>query len=353
MKSISVDGRTIGPGERTFVIAEIGVNHDGEVERALQLVNQARDAGADAVKLQLFSADRLVTPGAQTAAYQKSVGASDQADLLRRYELKCDDVERIFDRARVAGLVPIATPFSPEDVFVIEQFEVPILKIASPDCVNKVLLDRAAKSNRPMIISTGAATLDEIQMCCSWLDSWQIESALMHCVSSYPTPIGQAQLGWIRELSERFNRMVGYSDHTTELSAGALAVACGATIVEKHLTWNRFASGPDHSASADPTQFRVYVDMIRQAEAMLGVGAKRPLEIEADVRKLSRQSLVAARRIHRNSRVEIGDLTVRRPGTGICASRVDEIVGTHTMRTIEAGESIDLTMLRRTASDAA
>ncbi len=180
MNSIGIKGRTIGHGHPTFVIAEIGVNHDGSVERALELVQHARDAGADAVKLQLFSADRLVSSGARMADYQKSTGAQDQADLLRRYELKCDDVERIFDRARVAGLMPIATPFSPEDVFVIEQLEVPILKIASPDCVNKVLLDRAAKSKRPMIVSTGAATMDEIGLCCSWMESWQVEFALMH-----------------------------------------------------------------------------------------------------------------------------------------------------------------------------
>lgn len=350
---IALDGQLIGPGQPTFVIAEIGVNHDGSIERAFELVNHARDAGADAVKLQLFSADRLVAPGAKMASYQLSVGAVDQVDLLRRYEMTCDDVERVVDRARTAGLVPIATPFSPEDVFIIEQLEIPLLKIASPDCVNKVLLDRAAKSKRPMIVSTGAATMDEISTCCSWLDGWKIDFALMHCVSSYPTPTSQAQLGWIRALSDRFGRVSGYSDHTTELFAGALAVACGASIIEKHLTWNRFAPGPDHAASADPPQFRVYVDAIRQAEKMLGVGAKRPLEIEADVRKLSRQSLVAARRIRPHTRIEITDLTTRRPASGVCASRVDEIVGARSKRTIEAGEEIDPTTLERHVVDAA
>lgn len=350
---ITLDGRTIGPGRPTFVIAEIGVNHDGSVERALELVSRARDAGADALKLQLFSADRLVAPGAKLAEYQSGVGAIDQADLLRRYELTCDDVERIVDRARIVGLVPIATPFSPEDVYVIEQLDIPLLKIASPDCVNKVLLDRAARSRRPMIVSTGAATIDEIEMCCTWLDTRQVEFALMHCVSSYPTPTDQAQLGWIRSLSERFDRVVGYSDHTRELFAGALAVASGASIVEKHLTWNRFASGPDHAASADPVQFRIYVDAVRQAQSMIGVGTKRPLEIEADVRRLSRQSLTAARKIHPHTRIELSDLTTRRPGSGICASRVEEIVGARSKRTIEAGEEIQPTMLERHVVDAA
>jgi len=305
------------------------------------------------VKLQLFTADRLVAPGAKMAAYQTSVGASDQADLLRRYEMSCDNIERIVDRARTAGLIPIATPFSPEDVFIIEQLEIPILKIASPDCVNKVLLDRAAKSNRPMIVSTGAATMEEISTCCSWLDRWRVDFALMHCVSSYPTPAHRAQLSWIGALRDRFERIVGYSDHTTELFAGALAVACGASIVEKHLTWNRFAPGPDHMASADPAQFRVYVDAIRQAETMLGAGKKHPLEIESDVRKLSRQSLVAARRIHPNAKIELTDLTTRRPASGLCASRVDEIVGARSRRMIEPGEEIDLAALERHVFDAA
>lgn len=346
MKPLQVAHHSIGPGQNTFVIAEIGVNHDGSVARALELVHHARRSGANAIKLQLFQANRLVHSNTPTASYQlANCGADDQTALLKRYELSVDNVERIIDASRVAGITPIATPFSREDVFVIEQLGLPAIKIASPDLVNKPLLERCAQSKRPMFLSTGAATIEEIELCIEWLRGWKCEFALLHCVSSYPTPPRDAQLGWIDDMRRRFDVPIGYSDHTTELFAGALAVASGACIVEKHLTWSRFASGPDHSASADPHQFELYVKSIRNAEMLRGSGSRQVLPIEQDVRRLSRQSLVVAETIAAGERIAPERLTIQRPGTGILARDIDVVAGRIARTELPAGTILEWDMI--------
>lgn len=346
MKPFEIAHHPVGPQHDAFVIAEIGVNHDGSVARALELVQHARRSGANAIKLQLFEASRLVHRDTPTAAYQSAnCGATDQVELLRRYQLSVDDVERIIDASRVSGLVPIATPFSREDVFVIEQLGLPAIKIASPDLVNKPLLERCAAARRPMLISTGAATIEEIELCAEWLKAWKCEFALLHCVSSYPTPPADAQLGWIDDLRRRFDVPVGYSDHTTELFAGALAVGAGACIIEKHLTWSRFADGPDHSASADPHQFELYVKSIRMAQTMRGTGSRQVLPIEQDVRRLSRQSLVVAQAISAGELIGVERLTVQRPGTGILARDIDAVAGRIARTNLPAGTILEWGML--------
>lgn len=320
--TLSIDGTALGGSSRTFVIAEIGVNHDGSVQRALELVQHAAEAGADAVKLQIFRADTLMHPSSCFAEYQKQRVSSDNpAEMLRRYELGHRDLQRITDRICKLKLKPLATPFSPDDIDAIEQLGLPAIKIASPDLVNKLLLARAAGTGKPLLISTGAATLDEVGMAAGWLGQWRTEYALLHCVSSYPTPSDETNLKWISELS-KFRVPVGYSDHSTEAIAGALAVAAGACIVEKHLTYDRDAPGPDHSASADPEQFAEYIRLIRLAEQMRGQGAKRVLPIERDVRSVSRQSLVLVRDLQAGERIQLSDMTSQRPGTGIPAAEV-------------------------------
>jgi N-acetylneuraminate synthase/N,N'-diacetyllegionaminate synthase len=191
-----------------------------------------------------------------------------------------------------------------------------------------------------LLVSTGAATIDEVRQTVGWLDDWAVPFALLHCVSSYPTASGDANLGWIIQLREELNALVGFSDHTTEPISGALAVAAGAVIIEKHLTYDRGAPGPDHAASFDPAQFTEYVRMIRQAESMRGVGPKRVLAIEADVRRVSRQSVVAARTLAAGTRLSADDLTVQRPGTGISAARLEELVGRVIARPLAAGEML-------------
>jgi N,N'-diacetyllegionaminate synthase len=334
----------------TMVIAEIGVNHDGNVDRAMQLVRAAADCGADAVKVQVFRADRLLHSSSALAEYQKgSILDESPLDMLRRYELDEPDLRRIVEEIRRLGMMPLATPFSPEDVELIRSLGLPAIKIASPDVVNWPLLECSARAGVPLLVSTGAANLNEITSSIAWLRGWNARFALLHCISSYPTPLADANLCWIAELVRRFNVPVGFSDHTTETISGALAVAAGAVILEKHLTHDRSAAGPDHAASLDPEGFAEYVRLARLAEQMRGKEGKRVLEIERDVRQVSRQSIVAKRDLAAGHRIGPLDLKVQRPGTGIPASAWPSIIGQRTSHAIKAGEMLSWQIL----SDAA
>ncbi|MGD0542616.1 MAG: N-acetylneuraminate synthase family protein, partial [Tepidisphaeraceae bacterium] len=238
MSGLEIARARFSPGGRTMVVAEIGVNHDGSLECALALVKAAAQSGADAVKLQIFRADRLMHESAAFAGYQKhSMLDATPIDMLRRFEMDEPELREIVAAIAAAGMIPLATPFSAEDVAVIESLNLPAIKIASPDVVNWPLLKRAAKTRLPLLVSTGAANINEISSSVAWLRGWDAAFALLHCISSYPTPAGNANLCWIRELSERFDVPIGYSDHTTQVMGGALAVAAGAVIVEKHLTY--------------------------------------------------------------------------------------------------------------------
>jgi sialic acid synthase SpsE len=349
MSGLSIGDRRIGSGQPALIIAEIGVNHDGSADLAIELVGHAAAAGADAVKLQVFRADTLMHDSCDFAGYQREcVAESDPAAMLRRYELSRDDLRRVIEGIQQRGLIPLATPFSPDDVDTIAELNLPAIKIASPDLVNRLLLERAAKTGKPLIISTGAATVLEIEQAAAWLRSWNAKFVFMHCVSSYPTAADQAHLRWIGEL-DHLGVPVGYSDHTTELLAGALAVAAGACVIEKHLTHDRNAAGPDHAASADPEQFCEYVRQIRLAQTMRGAPGKHVLPIENDVRVVSRQSLVLARDVEQGKQIEMSDLTVQRPGTGISPAQVTTTIGRVARKPLPKGTLLQWEML----SDAA
>ncbi|MGE5611959.1 MAG: N-acetylneuraminate synthase family protein [Bacillota bacterium] len=334
------------PPGRTLVIAEIGVNHDGSLTRALELVDHAAACGADAVKLQIFRAKALMHASAAFAGYQKDRCAeADPAAMLRRYELSAEDIRRVVHAIRERHLLPLATPFSLADVDAMAELDLPAIKIASPDLVNWPLLKRAAALGRPLLVSTGAATMEETATTVAWLRAWQVPFALLHCVSSYPTPIEQANLCWIHELSRRFAVPVGFSDHTPEEMTGALAVAAGATIVEKHLTYDRNAAGPDHAASVDPPQFARYVSAIRLAKQLCGSPGKRVLPVEEDVRRVSRQSLVLTRAVDAGQPLTETDLTTQRPGMGIPAAALPQVIGRHPRLSLPAGTMLQWDML--------
>lgn len=354
MKPITLMDRIIAPDQPTLIIAEIGVNHDGSLHRVLELVEVAAECGADAVKLQVFRAGNLLHGSAVFAGYQRDRCAeSDPAAMLSRYELPEPALERAVAAIRARGLIPLATPFSPQDVEVIDRLGLPAVKIASPDLVNRPLLKKAAQLGKPLIISTGAATMQEIETAAGWLGEWGTAYALLHCISAYPVPADAANLCWIGELAARFDVPVGYSDHTTEPAAGAIAVTLGACIVEKHLTYDRNAAGPDHAASADPAQFAEYVRMVRAAPALRGRAGKQVLSVEQDVRRASRQSVVLRRELHAGDVVREQDVTVQRPGTGIPAAQRDRVVGCKAVRTMEAGTLLQWDMLSPPATAAA
>lgn len=332
--------REISTAAQPYIIAEIGVNHDGSPRRALQLVDAAADAGADAVKLQYFRADLLLSPSARPANYQRDAGDHDPFEMLRRLELPHDAALAAIERARERSIHAVVTVFSTELIGEAAAMRPDAFKTASPDIVNRPLLEALAASGPPLIVSTGASTQEEVARALEWLSPRRDRLALLHCVSSYPAHERDAALGGIHALAELFDGPVGYSDHTEALDTGALAVAAGACILEKHLTHDRAARGPDHRVSLDPAAFRRYVELARRAHRMIGGRRKRVLDCELDVRAVSRQSVCAARRIEKGATIEHADLTLRRPGDGIEPHLIETLVGRRAASTLEAGRQL-------------
>lgn len=322
---------------RTLVIAEIGVNHGGNPNTAIDLIEAAAAAGADAVKFQLFNPGRLLSNQSRLASYQKGK-AADPVTLLSELVLPANVLTEAAHVAHAKNLSFIVTPFSPDDVAELVRLDVDAVKIASPDAVNPPLLRAAASTAKPMIVSTGTCTLDEISPAADLLKLHAPGGALLHCVSSYPTPDGSASLGGITALREKFGLPIGYSDHTSSVQAAALAVAVGACVIEKHITLDRAAVGPDHAASADPTMFAETVRRIREAERMIGLPTKTVTEIEHDVRLVSRQSVCALRNLPAGHRLTVEDVTVKRPGSGIPAADFEAVIGRVLARPVAAND---------------
>ena len=324
--SINVAGREIGRGRNPFVIAEIGVNHDGNMARALRLVHAAHEAGADAAKFQMFDAEMLMSLDSVLAVYQRENGARDPRELLRGLQLSATDLGVLATECLRIGLIPMVTVFSLPLVEHARKQAWQVFKMASPDLVNRPLLRAVAQLGRPLIVSTGAATRAEVAQAASWLRDID-DVAFLQCVSSYPTPDLCASIGAMHDIATITGRATGYSDHTSSLDTGALAVAAGACILEKHLTYDRNATGPDHGASLDPVQFSAYVQLARRSWRMIGDATKSLHDVEHDVRRVSRQSLVAAHDLAAGHVIAPCDLSMKRPGTGLSASAFDEIVG--------------------------
>lgn len=329
--------RRIGSGPEQsgpYIIAELGVNHDGSAERAMTLVEAAHAAGADAVKLQVFDAAELLSSAAMPAEYQLEAGLSDPRQMLQRLQLDMEQMRAVFDCARELGLHCIATIFNLGLVQDAQELGSDAYKTASPDIVNRPLIDALKETGRPLIVSAGGATLEEVAQATQWLGDHP--HVLMQCVSAYPTPAQHAHLaGRLAMLAVNANAL-GYSDHTTATDTGALAVASGACVLEKHLTYSREATGPDHAASLDPEGFAEYVRLARRAWAMLGNHEKKVLPIEEDVRRVSRQSLVTLRALPAGHEITADDLTIKRPGTGISPGELSRVIGRVTIRSVDA-----------------
>jgi N,N'-diacetyllegionaminate synthase len=332
----AIEGREIGTAHAPYVIAEIGVNHDGDVARGRALVRAAHEAGAHAVKFQFFEADRLMSEDSRLARYQADAGERDPRDMLRAYETPVDAMSVMVRDARSLGMHPIVTVFSESLVAAAESFGVAAYKVASPDIIHRPLIEALLRTGRPVILSTGASDAAEIRRAAGWVGAGDAAArvAFLHCVSSYPTADADASLRGIMDLASWTCAVVGYSDHTTSIDTGGLAVVAGATLLEKHLTYDRTARGPDHAASLDPAQFAEYARLAARAHAMLGAG-KAVLPAEADVRAVSRQSIVAARTLAAGTVLKADDLVVKRPGTGIPPFRMQALVGRTLRRTVQ------------------
>lgn len=332
---VRIGGRGIGwRGDGVYVIAELGVNHDGSVERALEMVRSAKEACADAIKLQLFDAGKLLSVEAELAGYQKGV-ASDVYEMLDGLRLSVDEMMSVRRLAGELGLGFVVTPFSIEMVDDMRRLDVDAVKIASPDAVNFPLIEAMMGLGKPLLVSVGGCRGDEVAELDVMLGNHP--SVIMQCVSSYPVRAGDANIGKMLLVGEG-RGVYGYSDHTMNEYTGMMVVACGGDLIEKHLTYDSGAAGPDHAASFDPVRFMEYVRLIRMAEREIGdAGEERELlAVEKDVVMVSRQSVCAVRNLAGGDVIKREDVTVKRPGTGIPAKMLGDVVGKKMKRDVKA-----------------
>lgn len=324
-----------------FVIAEAGVNHNGDLGMALRLCDAARITGADAVKFQTFRAQDLVVPGAPTAAYQeRQTGHQDQFAMLQHLELSQAQHETIHAHCAAIGIEFFSTPFSVDAVDMLVRLGVRRLKLSSGELTHRPLVERAAAARLPLLVSTGMATMDEIREALNWIAAARGGLAavtVLHCTSAYPAPDDILNLKAIQSMTRDLGVAIGYSDHSLGIEASLAAVALGATVIEKHLTLDRGLPGPDHSASLEPAEFEQMVKGIRRVNAMLGTGVKAPTSEELDTARVARRSIVAAVDIAAGARIGEGMLTCRRPATGIAPRELGEIVGRSASVAIPAG----------------
>jgi len=338
-----IDERRIGVSAPVFIVAEAGVNHNGNPALARRLVDAAAECGADAVKFQTFTVDALLTREAPKAGYQvETTGAGEsQREMLARLELGADRLAELRDRAGKHGLVFFSAPFDEASADALEALDVAVYKVPSGEITNLPLLRHIAAKGRPIILSTGMATLEEVEQAVAAIRAaGDPPLALLHCLSAYPAPVEEVNLRAMDSLASRFGYPVGFSDHTLGIEIAVAAAARGAAIIEKHLTLDKTLPGPDHRASLDVAEFSAMVRAIRSVESALGDGVKRPMPSEADTRRVARKSLVAARALKAGERVAAGDLASKRPGTGISPAELPRVLGLRLTRDVAADEVI-------------
>jgi N,N'-diacetyllegionaminate synthase len=329
MTQVTIGQRSVGAGHPCFVIAEAGVNHDGDVALAHRLVDIAAEAGADAVKFQTYDADALATADAPKADYQiATTGAAEsQHQMLKRLELPRAAHAPLKAHCEQRGLVFLSTPFDSGSADFLADLGVLAFKTPSQEIINLPFLRQIARHRRPMIVSTGNSTLGEVDAAMRIIEREQAPAILLHCVSQYPAAAADANLRAMETLSKAFAVPVGFSDHTLGAAVPLAAVALGATVIEKHYTLDRRRPGPDHRASVEPDELTSMIRDIRSVEAALGDGRKRPAAAEADVGRAARKSLVAARDLPAGAVLDVDAIAAKRPGTGLSPGLTDLVVG--------------------------
>ena len=332
--NVMIGGKRVG--ESVFIIAEAGVNHNGSLKRALKMVDEAALTGADAVKFQAFVTESLVSGRAPKADYQKKRGqGKTQRDMLKSLELSSQDFAAIAERARRRGIILLSSAFDEESADLLEDLGVPAYKMGSGELTNIPLLEHVAKKGKPVLLSTGMATLDEIQEAVTAIRTQgNHQIVLLHCVSSYPSRPRDSNLRAMKLLRERFGLPVGFSDHTEGVEVALAAAALGATIIEKHFTLSRKLPGPDQKASLEPTEFRAMVQGIRVVEQALGKPVKEPTPEELKMRLIARRSLVASMNIPKDQVITRQMVAIKRPGTGIPPKEIGNMIGKRATRNI-------------------
>lgn len=345
---LNIGNIVIGDGNSIFIIAEAGVNHNGDINTAKKMVDKAAFAGVDAIKFQTFKTEKLVTGYADMAEYQKfNIGKVDsQFNMLKKLELSYENFIEIQQYCKHKKIMFLSTPFDFESADFLDSIGMEAFKISSGDLTNIPFLQHIAKFNKPIILSSGMATLSEIEEAINAINLLgNSEVAALHCTSNYPAELKNVNLNAMNTIKNAFQIVSGYSDHTEGITVPIAAAAIGANIIEKHFTIDKSMEGPDHKASLNPIELKEMVGAIRDVEMALGTGIKRYNPSEVDTMKAARKSIVASRHIKAGESIKLTDLDYKRPGTGLSPKLYIDIVGKKTNRDIKMDEQIALNMV--------
>jgi len=328
---------------KTFIIAEAGVNHNGNIDLAYKLIDAAIESGVDAIKFQTFKAEKLVSRNAEMASYQKeNTGKTEsQLEMIKKLELSYQDFKQLNDYCIEKGILFLSTPFDIDSIDFLRTLNMSLWKIPSGEITNLPYLEKFAKTDKEIIISTGMATMIEIKDALRVLDKVK-KITILHCNTEYPTPIEDVNLTAMNMLKNEFNVDIGYSDHTLGIEIPIAAVALGATVIEKHFTLDKKMEGPDHKASLDPIELKIMVQAIRNIERALGSGVKAPTPSELKNKSIARKSIVAKTNIKKGEIFTTDNLTVKRPGNGISPMNWYSIVGNEASKDFDEDELITL-----------
>jgi N-acetylneuraminate synthase/N,N'-diacetyllegionaminate synthase len=325
---IQIGKKNIGHDQPCFIIAEAGVNHNGDLGTAKKMIDCAADAGTDAVKFQTFKADSLVTKDADKADYQKCNDSCTQYEMLKKLELTNREFISLSKYATKKGIIFLSTPFDKKSVDLLEKINVPAYKISSGELTNHPLLHDIACRKKPVILSTGMATISEIGESLSVLKkSGAHDIILLHCTTDYPVNFEEVNLRAINTIRCAFKYPTGFSDHSTGIIASVAAVAMGACVIEKHFTLDKLMDGPDHKASLDPDELKELIQSIRNIEKAFGTGIKEPSPCEEKVKTVARKSIVAKLNLKQGTVINSSMLDLKRPGTGLEPKYLNMIIG--------------------------
>lgn len=327
----------------TYIIAEAGVNHNGSLAIAMQLVDKACEANASSVKFQTFKAKNLVTQNIKKAEYQvaNTNNNDSQFNMLKKLELSFDEFKTLFDYCNKKGIEFLSTPFDFESADFLNDLGMRVFKIPSGEITNLPLLEHIAHFNKPIILSTGMCTLEEVKDAITVIKRINNNDlTLLHCTTEYPTPYDEVNLSAIKTLKDTFNLDVGYSDHTEGIDISLCAVALGASVIEKHFTLDKSMDGPDHKASLDPTELKQLVTSIRHIEQAIGNGIKEPTKSEKKNIKIARKVIVAKTPIKNGDIFTKDNLDIKRAGVGISPMKWYELLGTVSKKDYEIDEVI-------------
>lgn len=343
-QEIRIQNKIIGENNPCFIIAEAGVNHNGDINLAKKLIDSAVDAKVDAIKFQTFKAENLVTKKAKMAEYQEqNTGiVESQFDMLKRLELKEEDYKELKEYCDSKNILFLSTPHTVEAVDVLDSI-VPAYKLGSGDLINTLLLKRIAQTKKPVILGTGMSTMDDVKFSERYLRKNGCNNTIyLHCTTNYPCPFDEVNLNAMITMDEEIESMTGYSDHTMGILVPVMARIMGAKVIEKHFTLDKNMEGPDHKASLEPHELKQMVEEIRLIETILGSKNKKPNMSEEKVAKIARKSLMPKIKIKKGEQITFNNIVCKRPADGISPKLIDEVIGKTAKRDLEEDELMTL-----------